>query len=185
MHEQQFSRLRRRFTALVSLLILAALTWKQTHGGVPRHHLLHRADLPAISCWWDAFVLPLLTWGLLGRVRSRLVSTSTEEAWTPRRSAPVLVAFAGALLFGVALSGLFANQQENALSYLVDGLVLLALLFPIYRAECVLGFVLGMTWTFGAVLPTLFACLVAVMGGLLYRLIRPLLLRLGRWLMGA
>ncbi len=184
MHDLQFSRLRRRFTALVTLLILAALVWKHGHGGVPRHHLLHRADLPAISCWWDAVVLPLLTWGLLGRVRGRLVS-SMEEAWTPKRAAPVVLAFAGALLFGVVLSALFMGRQENALSYLVDGLVLLALLFPLYRAECVLGFVLGMTWTFGAVLPTLFACLVALMSVMLYRLIRPLLLRLGHWLLGA
>lgn len=185
MHELQFSRLRRRVTALVTFLILATLVWKHGHGGVPRHHLLHRADLPAISCWWDAVVLPLLTWGLLGRVRRRLISNTLEEAWTPKRSASVLLSFAGALLFGALLAGLFMGGQETALSYLVDGLLLLALLFPLYRAECVLGFVLGMTWTFGAVLPTLFACLVALMSGLLYRLVRPLLFRFGHWLLGA
>jgi len=183
--ELQFSRLRRRCTALVALLILAALAWKQRHGGVPTHHLLQRADLPGLSCWWDAFVLPLLTWGLFGRLRHRLIVPGDEEAWPPQRSVPVLLGFAGALLFGGVLARLFVGGQEQALSYLVDGLFLLALLFPLYHAECVLGFVLGMTWTFGSVLPTLFAGLVALMSGVLYCFIRPWLLRLGRWLLGA
>jgi hypothetical protein len=183
--ERQFSHLRRCCTALVTLLILAALAWKHGHGGVPSHHLLHRADLPGLSCWWDAFVLPLLTWGLLGRLRHRLVFSGTEEAWPPQRDLPVLLGFAAALLFGAVLALLFVGGQEQALSYLVDGLFLLALLFPLYHAECMLGFVLGMTWTFGSVLPTLFASLVALMSVVLYRFIRPWLLRLGRWLLGA
>jgi len=52
------------------------------------------------------------------------------------------------------------------------GLFILALFFPIYRAECFLGFVIGMTFTFGAVLPTGVGIIIALIGALLYLYVR-------------
>ena len=59
----------------------------------------------------------------------------------------VVAGFVGALLFGILLSVSFTNDYETIASYLFRGMFLLALLLPVYRAECVLGFVLGMTFT--------------------------------------
>ena len=59
------------------------------------------------------------------------------------------------------------------------GMLLLALLLPVYRAECVLGFVLGMTFTFGAILPTMVASVIAVFSALVQLCVRPVLM--GRW----
>jgi len=83
------------------------------------------------------------------------------------------------------LSVLFTGGQNSALSYLVDGLFILALFLPIYRAESMLGFVLGMTFTFGAVLPLLFASFVAIVAALLYQYVRPVIVRIGLWVYGS
>jgi hypothetical protein len=92
------------------------------------------------------------------------------------------MAFAGALLFGAALAMLFTAGHTSATDYMVQALAVVALFYPIYRAEYVLGFVLGMTWTFGAVLPTIAACIFALVGAVIHlgvRLVyaRMLLLR--------
>jgi hypothetical protein len=183
MNQDQFSRLRLRFTGAVSMGIWAVLIWKQTHGGVPTHHLLHRADLPGLSCWWDALVLPVLTWMLLARIRPRLV-VEVAGSGSPAASPSALQGFFGAIGVGILFSALFVAGQETALSYALNGLLVAALFFPIYRAECVLGFVLGMTFTFGSVLPLIFGSLVACVGLLLHRFIRPLLARFGSWMYG-
>jgi hypothetical protein len=52
------------------------------------------------------------------------------------------------------------------------GVSVIALVLPIYRAENVLGFVLGMTFTFGAVLPTAVGSVVAMLSAASHRLVR-------------
>ncbi|MEA0737090.1 hypothetical protein QYY77_13550 [Xanthomonas campestris pv. campestris] len=47
---------------------------------------------------------------------------------------------------------------------------------PAYRAEYVFGFVLGMTFVFGAVLPTLFGLLVVAVSALAWRVLFPLVM---------
>lgn len=55
----------------------------------------------------------------------------------------------------------FELGVDPVTSGLFMGLVLVALALPIYRAEYVLGFVMGMTLTFGGVLPALVATVFA------------------------
>ena len=95
----------------------------------------------------------------------------------------VVAGFAGALLFGVLLAAFFTNGLGHISSYMFRGLLLLALFLPIYRAEYVLGFVLGMTFTFGAVLPTAVASLVALISAVLFNYVRTVFLRIGFWFM--
>ena len=140
-------------TALVLLFELAHLGWEYRHGGVLAHHLLNRADLPAVSNWWGLMLVPALTWYLVGRMQRRL---SQRSASTPA----VAAAFLGALACGAGLALAF-NLGQEVVTYLFLGLIVAALLAPAYRAEYILGFVLGMTFTFGAVLPTLIACVLA------------------------
>ncbi len=90
----------------------------------------------------------------------------------------VVAGFVGSLLFAILLSVSFTNDYETIASYLFLGMFLLALLLPVYRAECVLGFVLGMTFVFGAVLPTVIGSIIAALSAAIHLYVRPLLARL-------
>ena len=152
-------------TALALVFELAHLGWEYTHGGVLAHHLLNRADLPAISNWWGILLIPALTWFLVGRIQRRLAQ---RGASTPA----AIAGFLASLAYGATLALAFIMGQE-LVTYLFLGLFVVALLAPAYRAEYVLGFVLGMTFTFGAVLPTIIACVIATFS------------RLTHWLFGS
>ncbi|WP_374581831.1 hypothetical protein [Pseudoduganella sp.] len=145
-----------------ALLIAATITWEYFNGGVVSHHLLARDDLPAVSNWWGLLTLPALAWFLGGRMERR------------RGAAPrtLLAGFALALLFGVVLSAFFRSSWPEVPGYMVMALPLIALAYPIYRAECVLGFVAGMCFVFGPILPIIAACVFAAAGALFYHLPR-------------
>ncbi len=165
MNDQPFKLRRLLLVGATSLYIWALLAFEHYNGGVVSHHLLQREDLPAISNWWGALVLPLLSWFLTGRIFKR-VMTGYPLA--------VVAGFIGALLFGVLLSVLFLYQQQQILSGLMLSLPVLALIFPLYRAEFLLGFVLGMCFTFGALIPIGFGTLVVLMSFILHKTLRPL-----------
>jgi hypothetical protein len=150
-------------TLLVTLYIGTLLAFEHMNGGVISHHILNNPDLPAISNWWGALLLPVLSWFLLGRIYRRVQGSYPFT---------VLMSFIGALLFGVLVSVLFRQGQHQVLSQLMFSLPLLALFFPLYRAEFLLGFVLAMAYTFGALLPTGFGLLVTLMALLVYKGVR-------------
>ena len=164
------SRARWTITVLVALAEVAHLVWEHLHGGVASHHLLNRADLPAISNAWGALFLPTLAWILSGPVLRR--------ATTARAAKDIATAFFGSLLVGVALSVAFLNGFEDVSSGIFLGILLAGLVLRVYRGEYVLGFVLGMTFTFGAMLPTAAAAFVAIVSAIAHHLLRPAL----RWL---
>lgn len=58
MAERRFLRLRLCLTALATFAELAHLAWQHLHGGIASHHILDRADLPAISNGWSGLVIP-------------------------------------------------------------------------------------------------------------------------------
>jgi hypothetical protein len=157
--------MRTKATAAITLLMALLLGWQHLHGGVPAHHLLADPSLPALSNWWGLLTLPVLTWFLLGRIERR------------RRADPLaphgdFAAFTGALVFGAVLSLLFTAGRHGATENLVQALVLVALCYPIHRAACVLGFVVGMTWTFGAVLPMIAVGIFAAVGAAVHHGVR-------------
>lgn len=176
MDHTSFSRLRQRLTLGVTLAILSLLTWQQLHGGVPAHSFLARDDFPRISNWWGALVLPVLTWFLTGRVLDRMQDAGGANAAATWRSARR--SFAVALLYGAVLATAFTLRRSEITSSLFFALPVIGILLPIHRAEYVLGFVLGMTYTFGAVLPTFIAALLSIVTALLYLVLRPFVLRL-------
>ncbi|WP_267220920.1 hypothetical protein [Dyella silvae] len=178
MDDRQFLRVRSAATACVAVAEWVFLTWQHFHGGVPSHHLLARADLPAISNWWGGLVLPLMTWFLVGRVHRRLAS----QAGSSMRHA--LSGFIAALCFGVLLSVFFTLGNEQVTGAMFESLFLIALVVPIYRAEYLMGFVLGMAYTFGGVLPSIIGSVMALITMVIYRYIRAGLLRVGRMFVG-
>lgn len=168
----------RRWLMPVALgLALAAtalhLGWEYTHGGVKSHHLLDRADLPAISNWWGLIVLPLLG-ALAGRSVGRRAHASPSAL--PR----ALAAFVAALAAGAALSAAFVAGNEPAASALFLAIVASGLVVPAYRAEYGFGFVLGMTFVFGSVLPGIIALVVAGISAAAHRIAWPAAMWLAR-----
>lgn len=152
------------------------LGWEHTHGGVLAHHLLNDPDLPAISNWWGALLIPLLTWWLVGRIGR---SVAARQRGQERSAIAPWTGFVGALVYGGALATAFSLGSPVA-ELLFFALLALALIVSAWRAEFVLGFVLGMTFVFGAVLPTLIAAVLAALSwvahaaaGAVWRRLRP------------
>lgn len=171
-----FSRLRVPLTLAIALGYPSLLVWQHLHGGVPGHSFLARDDMPVISNWWGALVLPALTFFLTGRLRARLAKAGLDSSVGAHRANAALgiagAAFGGALLYGAILAASFATNHPDVSSLLFQSLLVIGLLLPIYRAEYVLGFVLGLTLTFGAVLPTVVATVMATISGVLHLTVR-------------
>jgi hypothetical protein len=174
------SRRRLGITALVLAAVLAHLAWEHFDGGIARHHLLARSDLPAVSNAWGALLLPALTWFLVGRTQRRLALQPPGS----RSGVGAAAGFAAALAYGLLLSWSYTHGLEALSSALFLGAFALAVLLRIYRAECVLGFVLAMSYTFGGVLPILIATVIASVSALVHLGGRPLLARLWRRMRG-
>jgi hypothetical protein len=153
----------------VTIAIWSLLIWNYFHGGVPSHHLLQREDLPEFSNWWGGLLIPLLTWFLLYRIQVRISNKSAGF----KVSKNILYAFVGALSFGILLSVFFTLGNTEMPFYMVISLFFIAVIFPIYRAECFLGFVLGMTFTFGGVLPVIVISILSLIGAVLFLIVRP------------
>lgn len=159
---------------VVALLIVAVhLGWEHTHGGVRSHHLLARADLPSVSNWWGLLVLPILGWLASRTARHRATLDS-------RAAARSIAAFAGALLVGAALSASFALGYASAASGIFLAALAAGLVLPTYRAEYIFGFVSGMSFVLGSVLPTIAASIGASISVVAHFLVRPGLARLLR-----
>ncbi|MFG6465306.1 hypothetical protein [Roseateles sp. BYS87W] len=145
------------------------LAWEAMHGGIVTHHLMQRSDWPGLSNAWGLLVVPALAAWAAGR---------WDGAAAQRRQ----VAWGGvvALAWGLALSTAFAWPWPAATEVLFFGLLLAALAWPVHRAECLLGWVLGMSWTFGALLPTAIGAVLMLLSwsargaaGRAYRWARP------------
>ena len=165
-------------TGIVALAIWSLLAWNHYHGGVPSHHILARKDLPEISNWWGGLLLPLLTWFLLYRIQKRIGFNDYKTL-----KINVLHGFLAALFFGILLCTSFTLGFKIE-SKMLMSVFIIALFFPIYRAEYLLGFVLGMTFTFGAVLPTLIGSVLILISAVLYLFVRRGILYLVEKLVG-
>jgi uncharacterized membrane protein YeaQ/YmgE (transglycosylase-associated protein family) len=153
---------------------LIHLGWEYSHGGIQRHHLLNDASLPAISNAWGLLVLPLL--GVLAGWEATRRTRTHARAWWP-----AVAGFVGALAAGIALSVAFVTHGEPAATQVMLGVLVASVLFPVYRAEYLFGFVIGMTPVFGSILPALVACvpmlISAVSRLVLWRLVQYTLRR--------
>jgi len=157
-------------TSAIAIAVVASLLWQRSHGGVPSHSFLARADMPSISNWWGALSLPALTWLALGNIGTRLAAGRVTG-----RAA--LGGALGAFLFGAVLAVAFELGVEEVPRAQVTSIPLLALFVPLYRAEFVLGFVLALSYTFGGVLPLVIATVLATVGATIHLAPRWLLRR--------
>lgn len=131
------------FPVAALVFAMAHLVFEHVTGGVQSHHILADPDLPAISNWFGLLTLPLV--GLATGYRLQHPNT----------------AFLGALVYGAVLAISFELGASMLTNIAFFGLIACALAFPIYRAEYILGFMMGMTFTFGGVLPLIISLVFA------------------------
>lgn len=176
MTKNRFSKVALAGTALITFAIWGLLAWSHYHGGVPSHHFLARADMPEISNWWGGLLLPVLTGLLLLRIRKQAFGKADSHSTPTQALLRALYGFVGALLFGVLISVLFTTGESDMAGNVMLSLFVFAFFVPIYRPECLLGFVLGMTYTFGAVLPMIIGTGLGLIGLMLHAYLRRALL---------
>ena len=121
--------------------------------------------------------MPVLTWFLLSRMEKRFDKHSSQTQQTNNFLRKVFGLFLTGLIFGILLSIAFTKEYKPFLDNVLYILIALGFIIPIYNSEFILGFILGMTFTFGAIIPTVFILIMAVIGMVMYKFIRPLILR--------
>jgi hypothetical protein len=150
---------------------LAALAFAAAHigfeyftGGVKTHHFLARGDLPGFSNWLGLLILPLL-----GSIIAIRVKSAPEGAASSILSPSIVAGMAGSLVLGAALAASFHFGLEQVSFALFLGLILMSIGLPVYRAEYIFGFVVGMTIIFGSVIPLVIALVLATLSYALRR----------------
>jgi hypothetical protein len=180
MNQAAFKKIGLAIVATVSVGILALLIWEYFHGGVPSHSFMARKDMPSISNWWGGLLLPLLTYFSLYRLQKRLFLTDESTVVSPKQLQSVLFLFITGLLYAGAMAYCFVTDKEDINGILFQGLFFLALIFPLYRAEFFLGFVIGLTYTFGAILPTFIASVFVGISFMAHKYVYPFVLKIFR-----
>lgn len=181
MYEKLTQGLRLYLVVFVALWEVAHLAWEQFNGGIKTHHFLAMNEMPAISNGWGLVLLPILAWFLAGSIQKRINDSINGKDSKSRVLASIVVGCIASVIYGSLLSYFFTTGNETMAAYLFFGMLLMALILPIFRAEYLLGFILGMTFTFGAVLPTFIGAIVASLSGLVHLLMIPSLGRLLAW----
>ena len=150
------SILNKKLSIILGAFILASvfILWEHFNGGVITHHLLAREDLPGISNFWGLLSIPLLAWltlSLINKQRDRIIKS--EPSNLENYDKKTLKGFLAALLFGIIASLLWEFNLSNILQYFILAPILIAIFKPVHLPEYLLGFVIGMLFTFGGILP--------------------------------
>lgn len=159
-------------TGIVALFIWGQVLWDYLHGGIPTHYLFHNKDMPGIPNWVGALVLPFFTWFLLHRIHKRLNQSNTKESLKK-----AFWRFIAGLSFAVTISVCFLNDIM-IVDYIMATIFILAFIFPLFKSEYLLGWVIGASYTFGAIIPIGFGSLLCLVFFLMYSLVRFLKIRI-------
>ncbi|MCE7040305.1 hypothetical protein [Dyadobacter sp. CY312] len=173
MNAKSFQRLTLYFVGVVTASILGVLFWDHFHEGVPSHHLLANKNLPEISNWWGAFSLPLTSYFLLTRIKKRITSArqtdSNDVKWK------FLLPFLASLAYALILAISYTTGNSQISGFMFQALFIIAILVPIYKSEYLLGFIIGLVYTFGGVLPIIIASFFAILSYTIQVFVIPLI----------
>ena len=161
------SKGRINFTLAVTLFVVLHLTIEMLTGGVRVHYPLMRDDLPALSNWWGLILLPSMAWVFY----SAMPKDDSSAAWFGLNRT-VLYRLGGAFLYGGAMGAAFELGLGEMPAYMMLALLVMGIAYPLYRAEIVLGLIMGMTYSFGSIIPTVAVGVVALSSLLLHTLAR-------------
>ena len=151
------------------VLTLVFILLEHFNGGVITHHLLAREDLPGISNWWGLVTIPLLTWVVMSLINVR--RDKTPEPTNLGDDTKILKHFLTALLFGIVASILWEFRLADILQYFILLPILIAFFKPVHLPEFLLGFVIGMSYTFGGILPIIVGTVLVVICFLVNKLV--------------
>lgn len=152
-------------TLALTLFIWGHVAWDYFHGGIPVHYLFQNDNLPGIPNWLGAIIFPFFTYFLLYRIHNRIDGNDEKE--TIKK---VGLRFLGGLLFAVTISVCFLNDID-IIDYVMGVVFILAFVFPLYKAEYFLGWVMGSAFTFGAIIPIGFGSILCLLFFLMYKLV--------------
>ncbi len=165
------------FICLTALITALHILSEYLQGGVVTHYPLADASNPPISNWWGLITLPVLSWLVL-EAKQR-TSVHRPKSNPPVAGIPLQRTYlVGGLVFGLTMGVLWELGREDILQYFILLPWLAAPLVRIYLPETTLGFVLGMMYTFGGVLPIAFALVIQTIGYIIYIVLN----RGGKWL---
>ncbi|WP_343485941.1 hypothetical protein [Allomuricauda sp. d1] len=151
-------------TLVITVLVWAHVLWDYTHGGIPVHYLFMNENMPPFPNWLGAIILPFFTWVLLYRIHKRVDAPDAKDTFRlaiSRFFTALVVAGSIAICFelGIEIPG-----------FVLLGILGLGVALPLYKSEFLLGWVLGLSYTFGAMIPMLFAIVLAGVLFLFYKL---------------
>lgn len=147
-----------RFSIILGSFIVTFLCilWEHLNGGVITHHLLAREDLPGISNWWGILTIPSLTWTSLYLIQKRKNKNQVNKV-------TIISRFLAAFIFGLTASLLWEFDLVEILQFYILLPLPIALVRPLHLPEYLLGFVLGMLFTFGGMLPILVGLVLTIL----------------------
>lgn len=168
------SSIENRFKATIGMFILTGIFILIEHykGGVVSHHLLAREDLPEISNWWGLLTVPIVTWVTYSLINRRDNIKSQSSQKLEKNNRKILIRFLPALIFGISVSLLWELGLENVLQYFILIPFLVAVFKPIHFPEYLLGFVIGMIYTFGGILPIIIGLVIMMIGFIINKLLQ-------------
>lgn len=148
---------RTNFTLAMGMLAVLHLTIEIVSGGVVTHHLMARGDMPGISNWWGLVLLPGLAWCFYPFIPKALNPSGPLGL-----SSGALYRFGGAVIYGGLMSASWELGNDRVPALMMGSLLLVGIVTPLYRAELILGMIIGMVYTFGSALPTIATSVVAL-----------------------
>lgn len=166
MNEKQLSLIKWYLVGFVTFTIWITLIWQYFHAGVPSHYFLQRADMPEISNGWGGILLPFLTWLAMLIIENRILKSPPEHNLLICKQ--VVFSFLIAFGYGVILSLMFIKGYSDISAVLFPAILIFALFFKVYQVQFILGFILSMSITFGAVLSSIFAAVIALASVVIY-----------------
>lgn len=155
------------FLLLIAMLIGFHITWDYFNGGVPTHYVLHSKDMPGFSNWWGLLTIPLITLILL-----YLTERQYHKNPTTQKLSHITNGFIGGLLFGIFLSALWIFDLDGIMPYVIWLPVVASFFVPVHYPQHLLGFILGMAYTFGGVLSIGIGLLLLLLSFLIWTIFR-------------
>lgn len=163
-----------RTQATIGVFIVTAIFIVREYftGGVLSHHLLANKDFPGMSNWWGLLTVPLLFWVSISIIHRRRDNGTASESNSEVKETKVFNRFLAALLFGITASLLWEFKFENFLQYFILLPMLISFFKPVHFPEYLMGFVLGMLFTFGGVLSVLAGLIILFICFLIHMIAR-------------
>lgn len=168
------SIVRYKLPIIISVFLVTALfvLREYFYGGVITHHLLADPELPGASNWWGLLTISILAWVVVWFIERRQNNSQAQEEGFKKENRLIIKRFLIALVFGTLCSILWEFRLEEILQYLILLPVAIAIFVRVHWPECLLGFVLGMMYAFGGILPILVGVVLMLLTFIAYKGIR-------------